>query len=141
LRAGLPYLSGVVNSTANQCSNPLPILVPLVIKPSGKIKPGRAALKIQLRTIDNIAETDALKIQCKPSTCGNHLIEVDHKNCDEGNRANGDGCDKGPQPDPPTPTPTATAPGSPVPTSTKTDTPTRTPTKTLTAPPSQSPTK
>jgi len=42
-----------------------------------------------------VTDTDTLKIQCRPSTCGDHIVQRDHETCDDGNRINGDGCDQG----------------------------------------------
>ncbi|MCX8071918.1 MAG: hypothetical protein N3C12_05650 [Candidatus Binatia bacterium] len=70
---------------------------------------------------------DSVKIECRPSTCGNGRVEWDHEGCDDGNRIDGDGCDRGCRIEqPPTATPSA------VPTATPgvvyTPTPWRTPT-------------
>ncbi len=129
---------GVVNTTANACSAPMPIVVPLKLRASGKVANGTRGLK--LAAVDNLGkkDTDSLKFQCRVSTCGNFLIETDHEECDDGNRIAGDGCDPGCQIEHTTPTPSVTKTATPTvtPTSTDTDTPTETPTET----PSPSPT-
>ena len=38
---------------------------------------------------------DSLRFSCRPSTCGDRIVQVDHEDCDDGNRVNGDGCDQG----------------------------------------------
>src|SRR5262249_2953299 len=71
-------------------------------------------------------DRDRVTLQCKPSTCGDGIIQADHETCDDGNRLNGDGCDQGCHIELPTPTPTNTIPAA---TSTTTSTPTDTPTQ------------
>ncbi len=124
LRQNLPFASGARNLNHNMCTGTVPILVPLKVTPTGKRLTGRRSLKIQVTAGTGFIDTDSVKIQCKPSTCGNGITEVDHEACDDGNRINGDGCDQGCQIEVGPPTPTATR------TSTNVATPTRTPTAT-----------
>ncbi|GBD25885.1 Anti-sigma-I factor RsgI2 [bacterium HR30] len=147
MRRNTPTTSGGSNSSPNLCGAPVPIVVPLKTTASGTIRPGTRALRVMAKTTTGLIDPDTLKIQCLPSTCGNGIVEADHETCDDGNRANGDGCNQGCQrelPSPtPTPTPTVTATatntGTPTvtPTPTVTDTPTRTPTETKTFTPTR----
>jgi len=126
LRGRTPFLNGAPNSLADSCTNPIDITVPLRVRSSGKERRGRKTLKLKAATSDGERDTDSLRFECRPSTCGNDIIEA-HEDCDDGNRANGDGCNQGCRIEPtPTVTPTATV------TPTVTDTPTLTPTPTVT---------
>jgi cysteine-rich repeat protein len=147
MRQNTPTTAGSSNATANLCSAPVPVVVPLKLSTTGKIRPGKRALRVIARSSGGLLDPDSLVLQCFPSTCGDGVIQADHETCDDGNRTNGDGCDQGCQIELPTPTPTPTATGSPqptptptetaTPTFTATDTPTRTPTVTKTFTPTR----
>lgn len=139
MRKNTPTTSGAANTSPNLCGAPIPILVPLKVTASGKIRPGTRALRVMAKTSTGLLDPDTLKIQCLPSTCGNGIVEADHETCDDGNRTNGDGCDQGCQIEPPTPTPTRTPTITPTPTDTAT--PTATPTPTVTGTPTRTPTE
>ncbi len=135
LRAKSPYRLGNPNNTPNRCSDPFDLVIPLKITKKGARRPGRGSFKIQAYTESGIIDTDNLRIQCRPSTCGNGKVEIDHEECEDWdrNRINGDGCDQGCQLEPGTPTPTRTATATRTPTVTPTVTATETPTLTHTA--------
>ena len=98
------------DSTPDDCSPPLPLRVPLKVTSSGKIRKFHKTFRIRgttsLPTRPNV-DTDVLNLECRPSTCGNGIVESDHEECDDGNRDAGDGCDPGCHIEP-TPVPTNT---------------------------------
>jgi len=104
----------------------LSIEVPLRVRPNGRVKRGRKTLRVVSLALDGRRDADSLKLECRPSTCGNGIVES-HEDCDDGNRLNGDGCNQGCRFEAPTPTPTATPPPD---TATSTATVTATPTVT-----------
>lgn len=132
--------AGTANSTPNLCSNPLNIVVPLK-QVNGMFRTSRTMLNVQATSSAGIRDSDSLVLQCRPSTCGDGIIQTNHEECDDGNRLNGDGCDQGchierASPTPtktPTPLPSGTATQTPLPTATPTATPTSTVTGTLPA--------
>ncbi|MGH8338651.1 MAG: myxococcus cysteine-rich repeat containing protein, partial [Gammaproteobacteria bacterium] len=85
--------SGTHISTLNTCSAPLSITVPL--KPiRSAFQTGSKTLTLQARLASNGTDRDSLILQCRPSTCGNGIVEA-NEDCDDGNRGAGDGCDPG----------------------------------------------
>ncbi len=140
----LPTPGSSANVTQNNCTDPISIVVPLKVKSSGKIVPGKSTIRVQAITTGGLVDTDTVKFECRPSTCGNGIVEQDHEGCENHppNRNNGDGCDQGCQVEPNTPTPTKTLPGTQPPTATFTATSTFTntisPTPTKTGTPTKS---
>ena len=131
MRKGTVLSAGSVDSTANLCSDTMSLVVPLKVARSGKLLTGRKRISVQMAPVSGRPkENDSLTLICRPSTCGNGKVESKYEECDDGNRIDGDGCDRGCHIEPPTPTPK----GSP------SATPTITPTPTPTATPVQSPT-
>jgi len=94
-RKGVVVNVGQPNSILNKCSRQLPIVVPLRRLLSGKLLPGKTTLRLRATTVQLKYDTDALTLRCRPSTCGNGVIEADHETCDDGNRVDGDGCNRG----------------------------------------------
>jgi cysteine-rich repeat protein len=138
-------ISGTSNNLENQCSAPLNIVVPLKQVASGRVRKAHKVIRISGTTSLNSKDADSLKLECRPSTCGNGIIETDHEICDDHNRSNGDGCNQACQVEPgfvcsgqpsvcvwlgltpsstPTVTVTPTRTGSAAPTGTPTTTPT-----------------
>ncbi len=107
-RFGYVYFLGIPNQAQNKCSEEFGLKVPLRLTAQGVAKPATRRFKLRSATSLSGLDSDALSLQCRPSTCGNHIIESDHETCDDGNRLNHDGCDQGCQIEGPTPTPTAT---------------------------------
>lgn len=151
LRDGTIHQAGVPNAEANLCTEPAGLRVPLRLSRSGKVSRQKRKFQVQVVASGNRVDRDTLSVECRPSTCGNDVVEADHEQCDDGNRANGDGCDQGcqvetgstPTPTPtPSPTPTPTIPPTPTltPTATPSPTPTAEPTPTPTAEPTPTPT-
>ena len=130
LRGGDPYLTGMPNATANACAAARSIEVPLRRRHSGSVVRGRKTLRVESIASDGRRDLDSLKLECRPSTCGNGSVEA-HEDCDDGNRLNGDGCNQGCRLEAATPIPTATA--TPANTATGTATVTVTPTASRTA--------
>jgi cysteine-rich repeat protein len=85
---------GAANATANLCSEPLPLLVPLRESGGNGFSSGRRSFKLRVTTPAFETDTDTLVLICRPSTCGDGIVESDHEECDDGNRANGDGCNQ-----------------------------------------------
>ncbi|MBI3782689.1 MAG: metallophosphoesterase [Deltaproteobacteria bacterium] len=94
-RDGVVVNVGPPNSLLNKCSRQLPIVVPLRRLASGVLLPGITALRLRATTVQTKYDTDTLTLRCRPSTCGNGVIEADHETCDDGNRVDGDGCNRG----------------------------------------------
>ena len=124
-------LAGVPNASADLCGVTRPIEVPLRQRHSGRTAKGRKTLRVAVTALSGQRDSDSLKLECRPSTCGNGTVES-HEDCDDGGRANGDGCNQGCRVEVATPTPTTT----PVPTDTVAATPTGTHSATPTPPPS-----
>jgi cysteine-rich repeat protein len=141
---------GQPTAASNVCGPPAEVIVPLKQR-SGKslrnVK--RFVTRTDLLTAGKF-DKDSLLFECRPSTCGDGVIQGDHEQCDDGNRDNGDGCDAGCQleglaVDSPTPTASRTPTDTPTPLGTPTYTPTQVPgaptfTPTQTASPSPTPT-
>jgi cysteine-rich repeat protein len=144
LRGQTQVFAGQPNATLNLCSPPFDLVVPLKQLASGKLvkKTGTFRIRGSAAGLD----TDTLQLECRPSTCGDGIIQPDHESCDDHNRVNGDGCDAGCHLEPPSPTPTRTATAAgptatptitPIPSAT--GTPTDTPTQTPIPPPTSTP--
>jgi len=133
-----PTTPGVSNNTANTCSAKIDLLVPLKISGSGRVSKANRVIKIRGATTAGKKDADSLKLECRPTTCGNGVIETDHETCDDSNRVNGDGCNQACQIEVGLPTPTPTATWTLTATTGPTDTPTETPT--VTASPTDTPT-
>lgn len=145
-RPNAPIFVGAANSQPNACSTVFTLDVPLRLASSGTVRKGRKKFRVKVTTSLGRVDRDSLTVECRPSTCGDGVVQADHEACDDGNRVNGDGCDQGCQVEiPPTPTPsdTPTVFVSPTPTHTlagPTDTPTGTPTPTETPTVTETPT-
>ena len=145
-RPSAPVFFGAVNTQPNACSPLFTLDVPLRQGSGGKLFSRTKTFRIKVTTSTGRVDRDVLKVQCRPSTCGDGKTQADHETCDDGNRLNGDGCDQACQVEispTPTGTPTATVATSPTPTHTvgaPTATPTATPEPTATLPPSATPT-
>jgi cysteine-rich repeat protein len=134
-----PFLAGSANTTPNLCTAPFEIQVPLRISLSDRVSRGRKKLKLAMAQSGGSRDTDVVRFECRPSTCGNGTVEP-YEDCDDGNRDNGDGCGQGCRFEP-TPTPTPTVTPSYTVTPTFTDTATATPTPTATLTPTATPTR
>jgi cysteine-rich repeat protein len=132
MRRDVQLSAGAPNSTPNACTESLDIEVPLRVR-NGRRGAGSRRLGVKTFSATGTAVSDRLGLKCRPSTCGDGVIQTSHENCDDGNRLNGDGCNQACKIElvpPPTPTlavPTATATSSP------TQTPAGPPTATATA--------
>ncbi len=163
VRSTVPQFLGPPNTTPNACSAVMNIVVPERVLSGNRLRRGSRTLQVRGTTSALVKDTDTVRLYCKPSACGDSVIQADHETCDDGNRNNGDGCDAGCHIEPGfmctglpsvctafTPTITPTAPSTPTktltpaPTSTPTNTvpplPTSTPTDTATAVPTSPPT-
>lgn len=127
--------AGTANSSPDFCSSDLNFVVPCTMTATGRIRKGKKKIHYKETDVNSNTDSDSLRLECRPSTCGNGQIENNHEQCDDSNRNNGDGCNQACQIEasPPTPTPSSTSP----PIATATTTPTRTPslTPTVTPPP------
>lgn len=114
--------SGAPNPSPNLCTNFASIIVPLKQTRSG---PRRFMSRFRVRATTDFQaiDTDLIRLECRPSTCGNGVIEADHEECDDGNRIDGDICSRGCQFEGATPTPTNTRTSTPTKTQTLTPTP------------------
>lgn len=127
MRGRLAYMPGTATVATDWCGEPIPITVPLRVSKSGRTSRGRKVVRTRAEQGEGRRDTDTLRFECLPSTCGNGIVEP-HEDCDDGNRINGDGCNQGCRIEPtPTITPTATDTPTPTATATATDTPTATP--------------
>jgi cysteine-rich repeat protein len=137
LRGGTVAIAGTTNATADVCSAPVGLAVPLKVSRSGRASKAKRTFSLQVVTSSGVIDRDTLSIECRPSTCGNGRIESDHETCDDGNRIGGDGCDRGCQAEvaAPTPTPSPTPSVSPRPTASPTPAPTASPAPVPTASP------
>jgi len=147
LRKGVSYISGSSNGFPNKCTDDFGIKVPLKELHSGKLLRSSKSLRIRGVTLFGKADVDSLRLQCRPSTCGDSVVQADHEECDDGNRIDGDGCDRGCHIEHATPTATASRTGTntftatPTATATNTGTSTDTPTETPTDTPTETPTE
>jgi cysteine-rich repeat protein len=134
IRKKTPGPIGTSTYTQNQCGDAFELTVPLRRLRSGKLMSSMKSFTMQGGNSLGTLDSDSLRLQCRPSACGDGIIQKDHEECDDGNRINGDGCDQGchrEHPATPTVTPTNTAVPTATPTDTPTDTPTETPTETM----------
>ncbi|HVM97976.1 MAG TPA: DUF4215 domain-containing protein [Candidatus Acidoferrales bacterium] len=128
-------------SSHGVCSNVIPLQVPL--RNHAKTPPtlDRKRIRVLATNSKGSRDSDTLKLECRPSTCGDGVLQADHETCDDGNRLSGDGCDQGCQREPNTPTPTPrTTPLSPTPTASETATSGPAPTDTGTPTAAETPT-
>jgi cysteine-rich repeat protein len=131
IRDGSTFTAGSANSTPNQCGDPVDVLVPLRPTRSG-YSAGRRQIRIRTTATDGTRDDDNLIFVCRPSTCGDGVVQHTHETCDDGNRIDGDGCDRGCQSENPNGlTPTHTPSKTPTPTPSSSPTITPTPTFTL----------
>ena len=82
------------NPKLGQCSGVREIEVPLRKPPTGGLFGDARVLRVTTTSSAGQIDTDALRLECRPSTCGNGHIEP-YETCDDGNRVPGDGCDQG----------------------------------------------
>ncbi|GBD26926.1 hypothetical protein HRbin30_02269 [bacterium HR30] len=92
-RTPLPTPGATPNASANACSSPFQLVVPLRQTTSGGYFSGRKRFRVRAWTSTGILDSDSLRLVCKPSTCGDGVVQR-HEECDDGNRTNGDGCDQ-----------------------------------------------
>jgi cysteine-rich repeat protein len=145
---GVPIVSnrtvvapGATNTSLNQCKGPIDLVVPQ--RQNGDSVFVTGTKRIRMVTLDPATrprkDVDSLLLVCRPSTCGNSVVDIFWETCDDGNRTNGDGCNQGCQIETgPSPTPSNTRTQTATPTITAT--PTETATPTVTATPSDTPT-
>ena len=94
LRAGSAIFTGTDNADADRCGDPIAVLVPLRQLPGGTVLAANRKIRIRSLTSSQSTDTDIISFRCRPSTCGNSIVEHDHETCDDGNRLNGDGCNQ-----------------------------------------------
>ncbi len=94
-RKKTPIAAGTANATPNACASPVALVAPLHVSTGGALKKHTTSIKIAGTTSSGTTDTDTLKLECRPSTCGDGIVDMDHEECDDGNRSNGDGCDQG----------------------------------------------
>lgn len=122
-RRGSTIFAGTANASQNLCSTALDFVVPLHRSGSGRLR--RGMQKFTVKTIDASGrrDVDKLTLECVPSVCGDHFVDPG-EGCDDGNRINGDGCDRDCQVEQQlTPTPAATATPTSIPPPTPTPRP------------------
>ena len=124
---------GAANSTPDACTNLFTLDVPLRVTSTGEFRKKAKKFRIKATSSLGRVDRDAFVFECRPSTCGDSVVQGDHETCDDGNRTDGDGCDRGCQLELPTPTPTATLALTATPTETSPPPPTATATSTATA--------
>lgn len=129
--------SGMRNGTPNLCSPTMDLIVPLGENSLGEDVEGQERIHVRVTDGEAKSDSDWLRMLCRPSTCGDAVLDADHELCDDGNRSNCDTCDQGCQPNT---SPTCTPTDTPTPTATPTETPTDTPTDTPTETPTDTPT-
>lgn len=93
-RGGQPYAGGSVNSTPNLCGEPVRLEVPLRQLAGGRSAPGRRLFQLMAYTSSGQIDIDRLALACRPTRCGNGRLDR-REECDDGNRIDGDGCDRG----------------------------------------------
>ena len=91
-RKSIPVSIGEPNGATDFCSGPLNIVVPLWHAGGSPVR-NRKRISVSVTTSAGKRDVDVLKLMCRPSTCGNGVLEADHEQCDDGNRFDGDGCD------------------------------------------------
>lgn len=92
-RTPLPTPGATPNASPNACSSTFQLVVPLRQRASGALPPGRKRFRVRAWTSRGVVDSDTLRLVCKPSTCGDGVVQR-HEQCDDGNRTNGDGCDQ-----------------------------------------------
>ena len=105
-----PFTPGISNNVPNTCSDLIDLVVPLKVSKNGRVTRANRVIKVRGTTTAGRKDADSLKLECRPTTCGNGVIEDDHETCDDSNRINGDGCNQACQVEvnpPPTATPPA----------------------------------
>jgi cysteine-rich repeat protein len=128
---------GTTNLGVDQCSDTFTLQVPLRVRPNGKVLKQTKRFGVRATSFAGTKDSDTLRLECRPSTCGDGVMQA-HESCDDGNRIDGDGCNRGCHRETPTPVPTQTfTPATPSSTPTITGTPTETPTP---GPPTLTPT-
>lgn len=128
---------GTANGGLDICSGEMPIQVPLRQTLAGKLFKKTKTLRVRGTTSFGKIDNDVLKLECRPSTCGDGIQQA-HETCDDGNRVDGDGCSRGCHDEPATPTPSRTVSSTPTETAAgPTSTPSLSPTP---APPTSTPT-
>ncbi len=86
--------SGGANDRIDACSAWFALQVPLGSNQSGRLLAGRKRFRLQAISSNGTRDRDGLQLYCRPSTCGDGIVQRDHETCDDGNRDNGDGCDQ-----------------------------------------------
>ncbi|MEW6273141.1 MAG: DUF4215 domain-containing protein, partial [Thermodesulfobacteriota bacterium] len=125
MRRGTVFLAGTTNDASDLCSAPAALPVPLRVSRTGRVSKSRRTFALQVVSTAGDVDRDTLSVECRPSTCGNGTIELDHEQCDDGNRTSGDGCDQGCQAElAPTPTPVSTPTPTAAPTPSEAPSPT-----------------
>ncbi len=129
-RGGMSIFTGATNNTPNACTGEISLPIAMKHSATGVLRRRSVRLRTQAISSSGLKDTDVLSLQCRPSTCGDGIVQGDHEQCDDHNRINGDGCDQGCHIElAPTRTPTLAGPSM---TPTVTLTPTITPTATIT---------
>lgn len=90
--------AGNSNATTNSCVGPIELVVPLRASSTGKLLSSQERIRIRTTNEHGYRDADKLRLICRPSTCGNGIVDADHELCDDGNRSNCDFCDQGCQP-------------------------------------------
>lgn len=92
---GSTVFSGRPLTDLNTCTNAAMLRVGLKRTASGRWR--RVAKTFRTTALSSWGQVDydKVKLECRPSTCGNGIVELDHESCDDGNRADGDGCNRG----------------------------------------------
>lgn len=139
VRKGALIFDGATNVTPNLAGTSVDLIVPQRVNSRGIARLGKRRIRTRSTNAIGQRDRDSLLLVCRPSTCGDGIIDTKYEICDDGNRINGDGCNQGCQPDSivpetatPTPTVTPTSTGTSPP-GTPTLTPTSTPTSAATA--------
>ena len=118
-RPNAPAYLGTANALSDVCTTAFLLEVPLRASSKGL---RRARKRVSVKVFNSFGGTDrdSLELECRPSTCGDGVVQPDHETCDDGNRVNGDGCDQACQRERPStatamPTPTQTPASTPMP--------------------------
>ncbi len=93
-RGATTIFSGRPNAAPNACTAAMDLIVPLKQTAAGLVKSTKS-FKLKAVTASGIKDLDVIRLQCKPSTCGDGIVQGDHETCDDGNRLDGDGCNRG----------------------------------------------
>ena len=127
VRRNQAVFTGSPNNTPNLCSSLLDVQVPLRNPSIGVYRKGHKTLRVRAVTSFGDVDTDSVRLECRPSLCGNNVVDPNEQ-CDDGNRTPGDGCNQGCKLEAATPTATASPTASQSATASSTATVTRTPT-------------